>query len=83
MCTHCGGELEYDRELERYVRVGNDVALVTVRADVCHRCGEVLLHPGMIEKMDQAEDLLRAHAAGKAVGQVYDLRKRPDDLAAE
>ena len=79
MCTRCGGELEYGRELERYVHEGNDVAVVTVSADVCRRCGEVLLHPGMAEKLSKAEETLRAHAAGSAVGRVYDLR---DHLAA-
>lgn len=76
MCTRCGGPLEYGRELERYVHEGEDVAVVTVVADVCRRCGEVLLHPGMTEKMAEAEDMLRRRTVGIAVGRVYDLRHR-------
>jgi YgiT-type zinc finger domain-containing protein len=79
MCTRCGSELEYGRELERYVHEGNDVAVVKVQADVCRRCGEVLLHPGMVEKLAKAEETLKRHAAGAPVGRVYDLR---DDRAA-
>jgi YgiT-type zinc finger domain-containing protein len=47
MCPRCGGELDRARDVVRDVREGNDVALVTVRADVCPRCAEVLLHPGV------------------------------------
>ena len=79
MCTRCGGDLEYGRELERYVHEGNDVAVVKVLADVCQRCGEVLLHPGMAEKLAKAEDMLHRHAVGAAIGRVYDLN---DELAA-
>ena len=39
-CIRCGsGDLE-DREVEKLVRGGDDVAALRVTATVCHRCGE-------------------------------------------
>jgi len=73
-CPRCGGDLENDRDEERTVREGNDVALVTVKVDRCLRCREVLLHPGMVEKLAGARDALRHGARGSAIGAVYDLR---------
>lgn len=58
-CPRCGGELDYGRQLEKSLREGNCVTLVKVRADVCLRCGEVLLHPGMVEGLARARDLGR------------------------
>ena len=75
-CPRCGGELDRGRLIERSVREGNDVALVTVQADVCLRCGEVLLYPGMVERLARTRDLLRAGSAAPAVGQVFDLRHK-------
>ena len=73
-CPRCRGDLEREREEDRTVREGNDVALVTVRVDRCLQCGEVLLHPGMVERMARARDALRHGAQGVPVGRVYDLR---------
>lgn len=78
-CPRCGGELERDRDVERHVREGNDVAIVTVRVDSCLRCGEVLLHPGMVERLAKAREVLRHGPPRPAVGHVYDLR--PDEAA--
>ena len=75
-CPRCGGELDRGRRIERSVREGNDLALVTVEADICQRCGEVLLYPGMVDRLSRARDLLRAGSASPAVGQVFDLRHK-------
>lgn len=58
-CPLCGGSVEPDRDIERLVREGEDVALVRVRADVCGDCGEVFLHPGMADRIVQAKATLR------------------------
>ena len=50
-CARCAGDLEYGREVEVEVRQADDVALVRVTADVCKRCGELLLRPGMSDHM--------------------------------
>ena len=76
VCPRCGGDLDRGREIERSVREGNDVAFVTVKADICLRCGEVLLYPGMVELLSRARDLLREGSAAPAVGRVFDLRHK-------
>ena len=73
-CPRCGGELDYDQELERAVRGGNDVAIVLVKADVCQRCGEALLHPGMADRILSARRALEKKIAAPVVGSVFDLR---------
>ena len=75
-CPRCGGDLDYGRQVERSVREGNDVALVTVKADVCLRCGEILLHPGMVDALARARELLRKGPNTPAVGRVFDLRNK-------
>ena len=75
-CPRCGGELDRGRTIERSVREVNDVALVTVQADICLRCGETLLHPGMVDQLFRARDLLREGSATQAVGRVFDLRSK-------
>ena len=76
VCPRCGGDLDRGRYIERSVREGNDVALVTVQADICRRCGEVYLYPGMVDLLSRTRNLLRAGAAAPAVGQVFDLRDK-------
>jgi len=73
-CPSCGGTVEPDREVDQVVREGDDVALVRVRADVCLDCHEVLLHPGMVERMFAAKAALRSSATAPVIGRVYDLR---------
>jgi YgiT-type zinc finger domain-containing protein len=74
-CVRCGGLLDRLRQVERLVRYETDVALVTVRGDVCPLCGEVLLTPGMAGLLLDARDVLSRGSAGWAVGCVYDLRR--------
>jgi YgiT-type zinc finger domain-containing protein len=74
-CVRCGGGLERGRQIERLVRQGNDVAVVTVRADLCPLCGEELLAPGMVGLLLDARDVMRQGRAGWALGCVYDLRR--------
>lgn len=73
-CPRCGGALDYDREVDRSVREGNDVALVKVTADVCTRCGELLLHAGMTDRLVLAARQMREGKATHVVGRVFDLR---------
>ena len=75
-CPLCAGSVEPDRDVERIVREGDDVAVVRVRADVCGDCGEMLLHPGMADRLIEAKAALRRGVPTGAVviGRVYDLR---------
>jgi len=74
VCPRCGGDLDRGRYVERSVREENDVAMVTVQADICRRCGETFLYPGMVDLLSRTRDLLRAGEAAPAVGRVFDLR---------
>jgi YgiT-type zinc finger domain-containing protein len=76
VCPWCGGELDRGHYVERNVREGNDVGLVTVKADICRRCGEVYLYPGMVDLLSRTREFLRAGAAAPAVGRVFDLRDK-------
>ena len=73
-CPRCRGQLDYDREVERPVRQGNDVAIVTVRADVCTQCSELLLHPGLADRLVLAARLLREGNTAPVLGRVFDFR---------
>lgn len=73
-CPRCAGELEYGKQIEWSVREGTDVALVTVTADVCTRCGERLVTAAMGDKLVRAKRLLKSGNKAPAVGKVYDMR---------
>ena len=74
-CPRCGGRLEHDREVEKPVRYGDDVALVSLRADVCTRCGVRLFDREMMKRMERVRDSLKeASSEAPVVGQVYDYR---------
>jgi YgiT-type zinc finger domain-containing protein len=74
-CPRCGGTLEHDREVEKPLVQGDDVALVRVLADVCTQCGERLFRPEVVEWMQRVRDALRrSPATGPVVGRVYDYR---------
>jgi YgiT-type zinc finger domain-containing protein len=74
-CPRCGGALENDREVEKPVRHGDDVALVRVRADVCTQCGERLYRPEVVEWMQRVRQALKdASSKAPVVGRVYDYR---------
>ena len=61
VCPRCGGEIDYGLYVERNVREGNDVALVTLKADICRRCGEVYLYPGMVDLLSRTRGLPKCY----------------------
>lgn len=60
LCPNCGGSLQY-KQVEEYVRGGNDVAVVSVSAQVCEKCGERLYSVPTVEKFEAVRDSLRRH----------------------
>ena len=50
-CPVCGGEL-VQKAVEKLLRGGNDVAVVTIVAEVCLRCGERLYSLETVERLD-------------------------------
>jgi len=51
-CPVCGGEV-VERDVEKLLRGGVHVAVVTVRAEVCLRCGERLYSEETIRQFEQ------------------------------
>jgi YgiT-type zinc finger domain-containing protein len=52
-CARCGSTDLEDRDTEKLVRVGDDVAALRVRATVCHRCGERYLSKEAIRDLER------------------------------
>ncbi len=50
-CPLCGGKL-IRRKVEVLLRGGNDVAAITVWAEICPDCGERLYTPDTVRTMD-------------------------------
>lgn len=53
-CARCGSNDLEDRDIEKLVRGGDDVAALHVRATVCHHCGERYLPVDAIRVLEQA-----------------------------
>ena len=52
--AECGGELEERTITHPQEYKGKIIILENVPAEVCHQCGEVLLPPDVLERMQQA-----------------------------
>jgi YgiT-type zinc finger domain-containing protein len=51
-CPVCGGEL-VEKEVEKLLRGGIDVAVLKVKAEVCLRCGERLYSQKTVRKFEE------------------------------
>ncbi len=71
-CPVCGGEL-VEKSVEKLLRGGRHTAVMTVRADVCQRCGERLYSVETIERFEQIRKMLaRQEVAGfELTGQAF------------
>lgn len=71
-CPLCGGGLENKRITHAQQYQGRIVILENVPAEVCRQCGEVLLRPGVLDRL---QDLVWAEGTPKRTAQVpvYDL----------
>ncbi|QTA86150.1 YgiT-type zinc finger protein [Desulfonema magnum] len=56
-CPHCGGEVT-EKTVTEVVYGGVHTAFLTVRAGVCHRCGERLYTPDTIRQFEKIESQL-------------------------
>ena len=56
-CPVCGGELT-EKEVEKLLRGGVNLAAVKVRAEVCLRCGERLYSRDAVSNFEQIRDKL-------------------------
>ncbi len=71
-CPVCGGDI-VEKEVEKLVKGGNDVAILRVRAGVCTKCGERLFDAETHHRIDTARRNLveQRHEALRKVGTVY------------
>ncbi len=71
-CPVCGGMI-VEKEVEKVVRGGNDVAVLKVLAGVCAKCGERLYDADTHRWIDQVRRYLLEKRYGtlKKVGSVY------------
>lgn len=51
-CPVCGGEL-VEREVEKLVRGGNNIAVIKVKAEVCLHCGERLYSQETVRQFEE------------------------------
>lgn len=58
-CVRCGSTDLEDKDAEKLVRVGDDVAALRVRATVCHHCGERYLSEEAIRELERTRQELR------------------------
>lgn len=64
-CVRCGATDLEDREVEKLVRGGDDVASLRVHATVCHHCGERYFPDEAIRALEQVRrDLSEGNVAG-------------------
>ena len=71
-CPLCGGKLKNEKITHPQKYKGKIVILENVPAEVCQQCGEVLLRPDVLERM---QELVWSEAPPQRTAQipVYDL----------
>jgi YgiT-type zinc finger domain-containing protein len=65
-CPVCGGEL-IEKDVEKILMGGSNTALVRVKAEVCHHCGERLYTPDDIARFDEIRKKLREENVEKFI----------------
>jgi YgiT-type zinc finger domain-containing protein len=64
-CMRCGSFDLQDREVEKLVRGGDDVAVVRVHATVCRHCGERYLPDEVIRRLEETRHDLQEGKVGR------------------
>ena len=63
-CPVCGGEL-IEKEVEKLLRGGVNLAVVTVQAEVCLHCGERLYSKETVTRFEQTRNKLDRQEVGE------------------
>ena len=73
-CPICGGEL-VEKEVEKLLKGGVHTAVLTVRAEVCLRCGERLYAAETIKRFEQIRQKLERQevAEFQPLGQTFQV----------
>lgn len=56
-CPACGGEM-IEKDVEKLLRGGKNIAILNVRAEVCLHCGERLYSKETISRFEKIRDKL-------------------------
>lgn len=74
LCPKCGGVLTSEK-VEKLLRGGGNVAVVSVPAEVCRRCGEWLFHIDAVRRFEQIRGQLARQetAEFEPLGQAYQV----------
>jgi len=72
ICPLCGGEV-VEKNVEKIVRGGNDVAILRVRAGVCEKCGERFYTKEVHKKIEEIRSELKERTTElyKPIGRTY------------
>lgn len=57
LCPVCGGEI-IEKEVEKLLRGGNNIAVLTVSAEVCLHCGERFYSEETVQKFEKVRNNL-------------------------
>ena len=73
-CPVCGGDM-VEKEVEKLLRGGIHAAVLTVRAEICLRCGERLYSQETVRRFEQIRARLeRQEVAGfEQMGQFFQI----------
>lgn len=73
-CPVCGGEMA-EKNVEKLLRGGNHVAVVTVQAEVCLHCGERLYSKETISRFEEIRGKLARQevAEFEPLGQSFEV----------
>jgi YgiT-type zinc finger domain-containing protein len=73
-CPVSGGEM-VEKDVEKLLRGGKHVAVITVRAEVCLRCGERLYSKDTISRFEEMRSKLARQEVGdfQPLGQSFEV----------
>ncbi len=71
-CAVCGGDM-VEKKVEKLLRGGNNLASVTVTAEVCLKCGERFYSPSTVRRFEEIETALETDTTERfrPIGQAY------------
>ena len=71
-CPICGNDLT-EREVEKMLNGGKNMAVIRVKAEVCLKCGERLYSEDMIKLFEEIRDKLKNEETKdfEIIGQAY------------
>lgn len=74
-CPICGGDV-VEKEVEKLLKGGTNTATLTVKAEVCLRCGERLYSEETVQRFEEIRRKLEREETREfeAIGQLFHVR---------